>query len=89
MVIKDAIRSDNPLDLVWQWVTDASVSLGSDRAVLRRSGQTLVLSFAGVPAGASLTAVPAPENGPDGQPLTIVKLSMPQVQNLALTTSAY
>lgn len=89
MVIKDAIRVDKPIDLVWQWVTDASVSLGSDRAVLRRSGQTLVLRFAGVPAGSSLTSVPAPENGPDGQPLTIVKLSMPQVQNLVLTTSAY
>ncbi|WP_457962727.1 heparinase II/III-family protein [Arthrobacter sp. D1-29] len=89
MVIKDTIRSDKPVDLVWQWVTDASVSLGSDRAVLRRSGQTLVLRFAGIPAGASLTAVPAPENGPGGQPLTIVKLTMPQVQNLALTTSAY
>ena len=89
MVIKDVIRSDKPLDLVWHWVTDASVSLGSDRAVLRRSGQTLVLRFAGAPAGSSLTAVPAPEAGPDGQPLTIVKLSMPQVKSLALTTSAY
>ncbi len=89
MVVKDVIRSDKPLDLVWQWVTDASVSLGSDRAVLRRSGQTLVLRFAGAPAGSSLTAVPAPETGPDGQPLTIVKLSMPQVKSLALTTSAY
>ena len=89
MVIKDVIRSDKPLDLVWQWVTDASVSLGSDRAVLRRSGQTLVLRFAGAPVGFSLTAVSAPETGPDGQPLTIVKLSMPQVRSLALTTSAY
>lgn len=89
MVIKDAIRSDTPLDLVWQWVTDASVSLGSERAVLRRSGQTLVLRFQGVPAGASLSVVPAPENGPSGQPLTIIKLSMPQVRSLALTTSAY
>lgn len=89
MVIKDVVNSDQPVDLVWQWVTDASVSLGSDRAVLRRSGQTLVLRFTGVPAGSTLTAVPAPENGPEGQPLTIVRLSMPQVQNLALTTSAY
>ncbi|MDJ0351363.1 heparinase II/III family protein [Pseudarthrobacter sp. PH31-O2] len=89
MVIKDVLRSDKPLDLVWQWVTDAAVSLGSDRAVLRRSGQTMVLSFTGVPVGSTLTAVTAQENGPDGQPLTIVKLSMPQVQSLALTTSAY
>ncbi|MHA7221492.1 heparinase II/III domain-containing protein [Arthrobacter sp. RHLT1-20] len=89
MVIKDVISSDQPVDLVWQWVTDASVSLGTDRAVLRRSGQTLVLRFTGMPAGSALTAVPAPENGPEGQPLMIVRLSMPQVQNLALTTSAY
>lgn len=89
MVIKDTINSGKPLDLVWQWVTDATVSLGSDRAVLRRNGQTLVLRFAGMPDGSTLTAVPAPEKGSDGQALSIVKLSMPQVQNLALTTTAY
>lgn len=88
-VIKDTMQSAKPLDLVWQWVTDASVGLGSDRAVLRRSGQTLVLRFTGIPKGSTLTAVPAPEKGPAGQALTIVKLSMPQVQTLALTTSAY
>ena len=88
-VIKDAVRSAKPMDLVWQWVTDASVSLGSDRAVLRRSGQTLVLRFTGIPKGSTLTVVPAPEKGPAGQTLNIVKLSMPQVQSLALTTSAY
>jgi hypothetical protein len=89
MVIKDVVRSEKPLDLVWQWVTDASVSLGADRAVLRRNGQTLVVRFAGIPAGSVLTAVAAPETSSVGQALTIIKLTMPKVSTLALTTTAY
>lgn len=86
---KDAVRMAQPTDLVWQWLTDAAVSLGTDRAVLRRDGQSLVLRFTGMPAGSSLTAETAPEKGPEGQVLTIFKLSMPQVQSLDLTTTAY
>jgi hypothetical protein len=89
MVINDVVSADKATDLVWQWVTDASVTLGSNRAVLSRDGQTLVLRFTGAPAGSVLTAVPAPEKGPDGRALTIVKLSMPQVRNLNLSTTAY
>ncbi|WP_307074683.1 heparinase II/III domain-containing protein [Arthrobacter pascens] len=88
-VLKDEVRMTERKDLVWQWVTDASVSLGTDRAVLRRNGQMLVLRFAGIPTGSSITAEVAPEKGPEGQALTIVKLSMPQVQSLDLTTTAY
>lgn len=89
LVIKDVLSAGKPIDLVWQWVTDASVSLGANRVVLRRDGQTLVLRFTGVPAGAALTAVAAPEKGADGQALTVVKLSLPQVRSLNLTTTAY
>jgi hypothetical protein len=89
MVVKDVVRLGQPSDLVWQWVTDASVSLGTDRAVLRRSGQSLTIRFEGIPAGSSLTAVPAPETGPEGQKLTILKVTMPQVQSLNLTATAY
>ncbi|MGX9900575.1 heparinase II/III domain-containing protein [Arthrobacter sp. SA17] len=89
LVIRDVLALSQPVDLVWQWVTDSSVSLGVDRAVLRRNGQSLTLRFIGMPAGSSLEASPAPENGPDGQPLTILKLSMPRIQNLNLTVTAY
>lgn len=89
MLIKDVFRSDRATDLVWQWVTDATVSVGSDRAILRRSGQALTLRFTGMPAGSSLSAVAAPETGPGGSVLTLVKLSMPQVKSLSLTTTAY
>jgi hypothetical protein len=89
MVVKDVVRLGQPSDLVWQWVTDASVSLGTDRAVLRRNGQSLTIRFEGIPAGSSLTAVPAPETGPEGQKLTILKVTMPQVQSLNLTATAY
>ncbi|XAS65969.1 heparinase II/III family protein [Micrococcaceae bacterium Sec5.7] len=89
LVIKDIFRSTQPSDLVWQWVTDAAVSLGTDRAILRRSGQTLTVRFAGAPAGSSLAAVPAPEKGSEGQALTIIRFSMPQVKSLNLTTTAY
>lgn len=89
LVIKDVLQSTQATDLMWQWVTDASVTLGTDRAVLRRDGQMLVVRFSGIPAGASLKAVPAPEKGPDGQALMVIQLSMPQIKTLNLTATAY
>jgi hypothetical protein len=89
MVIKDVTRSGTAKDLTWQWVTDASVSLGTNRAVLRRDGQTVTIVLSGVPAGSALTAVPAPDTGPDGKALTILKLTMPQVTALNLTATIY
>uniref|UniRef100_UPI0012FE7FBD heparinase II/III domain-containing protein n=1 Tax=Arthrobacter sp. TB 26 TaxID=494420 RepID=UPI0012FE7FBD len=89
MVIKDVIRAATAKDLTWQWVTDASVSIGTNRAVLRRDGQAITIVFSGVPAGSALTAVPAPDTGPDGKALTILKLTMPQITALDLTATAY
>jgi hypothetical protein len=89
VVIKDVIRSATAKDMTWQWVTDASVSLGTNRAVLRRDGQAVTIVLSGVPAGAVLAAVPAPDTGPDGKALTILKLTMPKVTTLDLTATAY
>jgi hypothetical protein len=89
MVVTDVVRSSNATNLTWQWVTDATVSLGVNRAVLRRDGQSLTIRLDGVPAGSTLSAVPAPETGPSGQALTILKLSMPQVTSLNLIATAY
>ena len=89
MIVKDVIRSSVAKDLTWQWITDATVSLGSNRAVLRRDGQAITIAFAGVPAGAVLKAEPAPGTTTDGQALTILKLTMPQVASLDLTATAY
>lgn len=61
----------------------------SGRAVLRRDGQAVTIIFSGVPAGSALTAVPAPDTGPDGNALTILQLSMPQVTSLDLTATAF
>jgi hypothetical protein len=89
MVIKDVIRSATAKDMTWQWVTDASVTLGTNRAVLRRDGQAITIVLAGVPTGSILAAVPAPDKGPDGKALTILKLTMPKVTALNLTATAY
>jgi hypothetical protein len=89
MVIKDVVRAPAAKDLTWQWVTDASVTLGTNRAVLRRDGQAVTIVLSGVPAGSVLAAVPAPDKGPDGKALTILKLTMPRVTSLDLTATAY
>jgi hypothetical protein len=89
LVIKDVIRAPAAKDLTWQWVTDASVTLGTNRAVLRRDGRAIAIVLAGVPAGSVLAAVPAPDKGPDGKTLTILKLTMPRVTSLDLTATAY
>ncbi|MHA7221465.1 heparinase II/III domain-containing protein [Arthrobacter sp. RHLT1-20] len=89
MIVKDVIRSSVAKDLTWQWITDATVSLGTNRAVLRRDGQAITIALSGVPAGAVLTAEPAPGTTTDGQALTILKLTMPQVSSLDLTATAY
>jgi hypothetical protein len=89
MVIKDVFRAPAAKDLTWQWVTDASVSLGTNRAVLRRDGQAVTIVLAGVPAGSVLAAVQAPDIGPNGKTLTILKLTMPRVTSLDLTATAY
>ncbi|WP_165968660.1 heparinase II/III domain-containing protein [Arthrobacter crusticola] len=88
MAIKDVVRSDSALPLTWQWVTDAAVSINPDtkRVVLRKNGQTAYIRFEGVPAGAVLTAAPAPETSSTGAVLTVVKLSMPNVTSLNLTS---
>ncbi|MET1154244.1 heparinase II/III family protein [Arthrobacter sp.] len=89
MIIKDVIRSSVAKDMTWQWITDATVSLGTDRAVLRRDGQAITIRLNGVPAGSVLTAVPAPGTTTDGQALTILKLTMPKVTSMDLTATAY
>lgn len=89
MIVKDVIRTDVARDLTWQWITDATVSLGTNRAVLRRDGQSIVVALSGVPAGATLTAEPAPGTTTDGRALTILKLTMPQVRSLDLAATAY
>ncbi|MGX9900543.1 heparinase II/III domain-containing protein [Arthrobacter sp. SA17] len=89
MVTTDVVRLSAAKNLTWQWVTDASVSVGVNRAVLRRDGQSVTVRLDGVPAGSTLAAVPAPEAGPDGLPLTILRLSMPQVTSLNLIATAY
>lgn len=89
MTITDAVRNTTARSMTWQWITDASVSLGTNRAVLRRDGQSITIRLDGVPAGSTLTAVPAPDTGSAGQPLTILKLSMPNVTSLNLVASAY
>lgn len=89
MIVKDVVRSAEAKDMTWQWVTDATVSLGSNRAVLRRDGQAITIALTGVPQGATLTAAPAPGTTTDGRALTILKLTMPQVKSLDLTATAY
>lgn len=89
MTITDAVRNTTARSMTWQWITDASVSLGTNRAVLRRNGQSITIRLDGVPAGSTLSAVPAPDTGSAGQQLTILKLSMPNVTSLNLVTSAY
>jgi len=89
MVIKDVVRAASAKDLTWQWVTDASVGIGTNRVVLRRDGQAVTITFSGVPAGSTLTAVPAQDTGPDGKALRIIKLTMPRVTSLNLTATAY
>ncbi len=89
MIVKDVIRFSVAKNMTWQWVTDATVSLGTDRAVLRRDGQAITIRLTGVPAGSVLSAVPAPGTTTDGQALTILKLTMPKVTSLDLTATAY
>jgi hypothetical protein len=91
LAIKDVVRSGTARPLTWQWVTDAAVSINPDtkRVALRKSGQTASIRFDGVPAGAVLTAVPAPETSSTGAPLTVIKLSMPNVMNLNLTATVW
>lgn len=89
MVIKDVIRANSAKDMTWQWVTDASVSLGHNRAVLRRDGQAITIALSGVPAGSTLSAARAPDVGPDGKVLTILKLAMPTVDSLDLTARVF
>ncbi|MDJ0351338.1 heparinase II/III family protein [Pseudarthrobacter sp. PH31-O2] len=89
MVVNDVVRSNVAKDMLWQWVTDATVSIGTNRAALRRDGQVVTIAFSGVPAGAALTAEPAPGTSADGQALTVLKLAMPQVRSLDLTATAY
>ncbi|WP_307074622.1 hypothetical protein [Arthrobacter pascens] len=50
------IRSAVAKDFTWQWFTDATVSLGTNMAVLRRDGQAITIALTGVPAGAVLGA---------------------------------
>lgn len=89
LVIRDVIGASVAKDMTWQWVTDATVTLGANRAVLRRDGQAISIVLTGVPAGSILTAVPAPDTGADGKALTILKLEMPQVRSLDLTATAF
>ncbi|WP_457962753.1 heparinase II/III-family protein [Arthrobacter sp. D1-29] len=89
MIIKDVVRSSVAKDFTWQWVTDATVSLGTNRAVLRRDGQAITIALTGVPTGAVLSAEPASGTTTDGRALTVLKLTMPRVTSLDLTTTAY
>lgn len=89
LVIKDVIRASVGKDMTWRWITDAAVSLGKNRAVLRRDGRSITVTFTGVPPGSTLAATQAPDVGPDGKVLTILKLTMPKVTTLNLTVKAF
>ncbi|WP_427007068.1 hypothetical protein [Pseudarthrobacter sp. H2] len=71
--------------MTWPWVTDAALSLGTNRAVHRRDRQAITIVLTGLPVGSVLNRGPCP----DGKTLTILKLTMPQVTSLDLTSSAY
>ncbi|MBG6217524.1 hypothetical protein IWX75_001982 [Arthrobacter sp. CAN_A6] len=89
LIVKDSVRSSSGMQLTWQWVTDARVTVdaSTNRAVMTKNGQTANMRFDGVPPGSVLSAVTAPGTGPDGSELTVIKLTMPAVTSLDLTAT--
>lgn len=88
-VVTDTVRATTALPLQWQWVTDAQVVVepALKRATLKKNGKQIVITFTGVPAGSTLSAVAAPGTGPDGAPLKILKLVTPKVTSLNLVAT--
>lgn len=91
LVVKDTVRAPASLPLTWQWVTDSSVTLDARnwRASLRKDGKQVSMKFGGVPSGAVLTKTTAPKKGPGGETLTVIRLTMPRVTSLNLTTTVW
>lgn len=88
-ILTDTVRASTPLPLQWQWVTDAQVVVepALKRATLKKNGKQIVITLTGVPSGSTLSAVAAPRPGPDGAPLTILKLVTPKVTSLNLVAT--
>lgn len=64
-------------------------SCGAAVAYLRELAMRRIADLHPGEAGATLTAVRAPDAGPDGKTLTILKLTMPRVTSLDVTATAH
>ena len=89
MVVTDVVRTSNAANMTWQWVTDATVSVGVNRAVLRRDGQSITIRLDGPCRRIDADCCTCAGNWPSGSAAHDPQVVMPQVTSLNLTATAY
>lgn len=87
--VSDRISTSGSQRYVWQWTTDASVSVSGRTVTLKRSGKSVVISFAGLPSGSSVRVVSAPsgKRSDAGLPLRQVQVVTGATRSLAMTAT--
>jgi hypothetical protein len=87
--ISDRVSTSVSQNYLWQWTTDASASVSGRKVVLKRSGKTVVMSFAGLPSGSYVRVIAAPsgKRSSAGLPLRQIQVVTPKVRSLAITAT--
>ncbi len=89
VVIRDRLRSPQPVEALWGMVTDAAIELRQSAAELRKTGWVLsarILSPAGAVFGIESTTPPLPQRQNEGTRKLVVRLP-DKVESLELVVS--
>ena len=87
--VSDKVSTSVAQQYLWQWTTDASASVSGRTVTLRRSGEQVTMTFAGLPSGSYVRVVSAPsgKKSADGLALRQVQVVTPKVKSLAMTAT--
>lgn len=84
--VSDQVTTSTAQQYVWQWTTDASVSVSGKTVTLKRSGRSVKMTFSGLPSGSYIRVVSAPsgKRSADGLTMRQVNVVTPKVKALSM-----